>query len=92
MTEDNFDIPAKGLEKIPEKVFTSPDHLEQVSEPAKPEANVDLDIEDLVPVVEKELSNSLSETLKSGWTIKNAIGIVLTLLTFLSLFIIGKCS
>jgi len=87
---DELNIKPKGLENIPSNKKI-PDELKRVNVPEKP-VEIDLEAKDALPIIKKQLEDNLLDTLKSGWSIKHLIGLVLTIITFIALIIISKCS
>jgi len=82
-------IKEKGFEKISVNK-NIPNELKQVDIPEKPK--IELKAKDALPIIKKQLENNLLDTLRSGWNVKHLIGLAITIITFITLIIISKCS
>ena len=84
-----FDIPSKGLDKIPDKGIKVPTELKPVNEPTKPEPDVSLAFEQWLGNVWRKTTNFFSnlftvvKTVSSSLSTIKVIGIIAIIIILL---------
>ncbi len=95
MTDSFDDIKPNGLEEIPNSAAAEPVEAPPSMKPVdgipKPEVDVKLELKDAAPIIEEQLKESLLETLKSGWSFNKTLGLALTIISFVIIFVLNRC-